>query len=125
MQEGSVLRSYGAMFRQYAVFRGRTDRADYWRAMTVHSILLILLVIVAAVSMDEGFFHLLQLYRLATLVPAYALSARRLHDIGRSGWWSLTAASGVGAVVLMIWLARVGEPDENLFGADPHPVSRY
>ena len=113
------------MFRQYAKFQGRTDRREYWLAMTLHGGIVLLLVLLMIATRETGLARLLELYRLATFVPAYALSARRLHDIGRSGWWSLIAASGIGAIVLIIWLARVGETDENLFGADPHPVCRY
>ena len=125
MREDSVFRCYGNMFRQYATFRGRTDRREYWLAMTLHGGIVLLLFITVIAAQDTGVLRLLQLYRLATFVPVYALSARRLHDIGRSGWWSLIAASGIGAIVLIVWLARVGETDENLFGADPHPVCRY
>ena len=38
-----------------------------------------------------------------TLLPALAVGARRLHDIGRSGWWQLLSLSGIGTLVLIYW----------------------
>ena len=46
---------------------------------------------------------------LAWLCPWIALGARRLHDIGRSGWWSLVALTGVGNILLIVWFCRPGE----------------
>ena len=46
---------------------------------------------------------------LAWLCPWIVLGARRLHDIGRSGWWSLVALTGVGNILLIVWFCRPGE----------------
>ena len=40
---------------------------------------------------------------LALLLPALAVGARRLHDIGRSGWWQLLSLTGIGTLVLIYW----------------------
>ena len=40
---------------------------------------------------------------LALLLPALAVGARRLHDIGRSGWWQLLSLTGIGSLVLIYW----------------------
>lgn len=45
------------------------------------------------------------LLNLALLLPSLAVGARRLHDIGRSGWWQLLVLTGIGAILLIIWWA--------------------
>ena len=120
-----MFRSFGNMFRKYAVFRGRTDRAEYWWAILLYMIIFLMLFIPSATTRDESFMNVLGLFRLGTIVPYYALHTRRLHDIGKSGWWSLLGCNLIGMIVLIVWLSRAGDTDENLFGADPRPVCRY
>lgn len=45
------------------------------------------------------------LLNLALLLPSLAVGARRLHDIGRSGWWQLLVLTGIGIILLIIWWA--------------------
>lgn len=40
---------------------------------------------------------------IALLLPALAVGARRLHDVGRSGWWQLLTLTGIGVLVLIFW----------------------
>lgn len=55
-------------------------------------------------------------WSLGILVPSFALAARRLHDVGRSGWWQLIALTIVGIIPLFIWFVRVGDSDTNKYG---------
>jgi uncharacterized membrane protein YhaH (DUF805 family) len=50
-----------------------------------------------------GFFSAVTL--LILFIPMTSVSTRRLHDIGRSGWWQLIALTGIGVIVLIIWYA--------------------
>ena len=60
------------------------------------------------------------LYSLAALLPGIAVSVRRLHDTGRSGWWMLIALiTVVGAIVLLVFMCLDSPPGENRFGANP------
>jgi uncharacterized membrane protein YhaH (DUF805 family) len=43
------------------------------------------------------------LFSLATLVPALSIGARRLHDIGKSGWWQLIMLTVIGVFLLIYW----------------------
>ena len=61
------------------------------------------------------------LYSLAVLVPGIAVSIRRLHDTGKSGWWNLIAFTVIGIFPLIFFLAQEGDPGENAYG--PAPVS--
>lgn len=69
-------------FANYANFKGRSTRAEYW-----WSILFLFLV-----SFVLSFFRLSLLsllFSLAVLIPNLAILTRRFHDIGKSGWWVL------------------------------------
>jgi len=59
------------------------------------------------------------LYTLALLVPGTAITVRRLHDVGRSGWWFLIAFTGIGAFVLLYWYLQDSHSGSNSWGANP------
>lgn len=57
---------------------------------------------------------------LACLIPMIALSVRRLHDIGKSGWYYLLILIPiVGAIVLIVWWCQDGKIGRNQYGEDP------
>ena len=53
------------------------------------------------------------------LLPSLAVAARRLHDIGRSGWWILIAFTVIGIIPLLIWYVTNAKDDENIYGPNP------
>ena len=77
--------------RQYVGFRGRATRAEFWwwtlGVVVVSIILSILDGILFGFEDDIQIFS--SLFGLAVLLPGLAVTARRLHDTGRSGWWQL------------------------------------
>ena len=53
-------------------------------------------------------------------MPSLAVGSRRLHDIGRSGWWQLLLLIPlVGLIVLIVWWAKEGEQAPNTWGPNP------
>lgn len=60
------------------------------------------------------------LYSFAILIPAIAVSIRRLHDTGRSGWWFLICFIPlIGTIVLFVFMVLDSEPGENQYGPNP------
>ncbi|NLX26725.1 MAG: DUF805 domain-containing protein [Lentisphaerae bacterium] len=60
------------------------------------------------------------IYSLAVLIPGIAVSVRRLHDTGRSGWWLLISFIPlIGAIVLIVFMATDGAPGDNQYGTNP------
>jgi uncharacterized membrane protein YhaH (DUF805 family) len=53
------------------------------------------------------------------LVPAIAISVRRLHDVDRTGWWLLIKITIIGIVWVLFWYCNKGTTGRNRFGADP------
>ena len=93
---------------QYATYSGRAKRSEFWWFFLVQ-----VLVRVAA-SMQGDVIN--GIASLALLLPALAVGARRLHDIGRTGWWQLLLLSGIGFLVLLYWWVQPGEGAGNIYG---------
>ena len=101
--------------RQYVGFAGRATRAEYWwwvlGIVVMHILLSTLDGIIFGFEPDS--VRLLDpLFGLATLLPSLAVTARRLHDIGRTGWWQLAwivlGILGVVPVMVGVVLALLG-----------------
>lgn len=114
---------YIEVLKKYAVFSGRAQRAEYW-----YFILFNFLVSMALILIDSvigpltyggvGLFH--SVYALAVLLPSIAVLVRRLHDIGRTGWWFFIGLVPlVGFIVLLVFTVTDSEPGENIYGPNP------
>ena len=68
---------------------------------------------------QEGLLSVL--FKLATLIPGFALGARRLHDINKRGWWLLMRLIVwlvIPMIFLLVWAARRGDNGPNKYGLD-------
>lgn len=81
-------------FKKYAEFNGRAHRAEFW-----WWVLFVFILSWGGQIISQSFGTLVS---LITLLPSLAVAARRLHDIGRSGWWQL-----VGFIPVLGWLVMV------------------
>ena len=89
-------------FRKCADFKGRASRSEYWWFA-----LFVVLVSIAAGLLGDAANALVT---LALLLPYIAVSARRLHDVGRSGWWQLVwYIPLIGLLVMIIWCVQDSE----------------
>ena len=52
------------------------------------------------------------IFNLIVFLPFLSVSIRRLHDIGRSGWWYLIILTGIGSILLFYWWASVEKNEE-------------
>ena len=63
-------------------------------------------------------------FSLATLIPTLAVSVRRLHDTGRSGWWLLLSLIPlIGAIVLLVFFVQDSAAGDNAHGPNPKAVA--
>lgn len=109
---------YLKVLKQYADFKGRARRSEYWYFALVNAIISFVLGIVdSAIGSETGFIG--GIYSLFVLVPSLAVAVRRLHDTNRSGWWMLIALTGIGIFVLLYWYILEGDQGRNEYGADP------
>ena len=81
--------------KDYATFKGRVGRRPYWLFVGVLSVLLIALllleefVVLSNREVGEVFGFLVGISAAIVFLPLIAISVRRLHDVGKSGWWLL------------------------------------
>jgi uncharacterized membrane protein YhaH (DUF805 family) len=112
---------YLTVLRRYAEFTGRARRKEYWMFALVNTVVWLVLYMVGKASLV--LLILLAVYGLAVLVPSLAVTVRRLHDTGRSGWWCLISfVPFVGAIVLIVFLCQDSEAGSNAWGANPKVV---
>ena len=106
---------YFEVLKKYSVFDGRAHRTEYWMFVLVNVIISFVLEMVLG---DPGVLAVL--YSLAVLVPSIAVSVRRLHDIGRSGWWLLVGVIPVvGGIVLLVFAVQDSQLGDNQYGPNP------
>jgi uncharacterized membrane protein YhaH (DUF805 family) len=112
---------YLDVLKKYAVFSGRARRTEYWMFFLFNIIIVIAIGVVESIIGSPGVIGLL--YSLAVLLPGIAVSIRRLHDTGRTGWWMLVALVPViGAIVLLIFMIQDSKPGTNQYGANPKGI---
>lgn len=103
---------YLEVLKKYAVFNGRAPRKEYWYFTLFNFIVFIVLAII------ERSFVLSTIYYFAVLIPHTAVGVRRLHDIGKSGWWlSIAFIPLIGAILLILDLAKDSQPGKNQYGS--------
>src|SRR4030095_12645452 len=84
---------YLEVWKKFAVFQGRSRRKEYWlfALFNVLAIAVLTLIdtMIGTFNMQAGVGVLSGVYCIAVLLPSLAVGVRRLHDIGKSGWWLL------------------------------------
>jgi uncharacterized membrane protein YhaH (DUF805 family) len=88
-------------FSKYFVFEGRATRPEFWW-FTLFQVI----VNIAAMYVPEVVGLVIG---LAVGIPGITVGTRRLHDIGKSGWWQLLTLTGIGILVLIYWWVQPSE----------------
>jgi uncharacterized membrane protein YhaH (DUF805 family) len=112
-------------FKRYVDFSGRSARSEFWWwtlfVFVINCVFQLLEMIVGGPlsSMYGIVSGLSLLVSLGLFLPGLAVTIRRLHDTGRSGWWVLIALTIIGLIPLIIWYATRGTVGDNQYGPDP------
>ena len=141
-RSGGLRESVSVCLSKYFDFTGRASRSEYWWWFLF---IILLSVPVTFVTVGYNMPWLYGLFVLSMTLPTLAVGARRLHDLGRTGWWQAAAPSllGVAAavgserkfgsgpdttgpllnaaaffiiIVVLIFCARHGDPSDNKYG---------
>ena len=107
---------YLKCLKQYADLSGRARRKEYWMFYLFNTIIGVALMCIDSIT---GLGVLYTLYMLAVLVPGLAVCVRRLHDLGKSGWWILICLIPLAGLILLYWSCKEGQRTTNQWGADP------
>ena len=132
---------------RYAQFNGRASRSEFWYFALFSLIISIIFAVLdsvlgtgytyevatnslatatteaASVSVTQTIGYLQSFYALAVMIPTIAISIRRLHDLGKSGWWILLGViplvNLIGIFVLLFFYVQDSQPGENEYGPNP------
>lgn len=116
---------------KYAKFDGRARRKEYWMFQLFYYLIMAVVFLVfgmlTAVTGSEAFMTIALgiyfLFVLALLLPMLAVTVRRLHDIGKSGWWILISfVPYIGPIVLLVFCCLDSESGANKYGPNPKGV---
>ena len=115
------------VFENYANFNGRARRSEYWYFALMNLIILVIATVLDSVlgfnfaPLPYGYLYVL--VALATFIPGLAVAVRRLHDVGKSGWfYFIVLIPIVGAIWLLVLFFTEGNKGENQYGSDPKDV---
>ncbi|NOY90312.1 MAG: DUF805 domain-containing protein [Deltaproteobacteria bacterium] len=101
---------YIKALKNYATFSGRASRSDYWYFILVN------MIVSFVIGFIGGLIHVPAiggLYSLAVLLPSIAVGVRRMHDVGKSGWFLLIPLYNLFLAI------TAGTSGPNDYGADP------
>ena len=119
---------YLGALKKYATFRGRARRKEYWTFVLVTFIFTIMAVYIdgllfGTTSQDSGYGIVYGLFSLIMLLPGLAVLVRRLHDVGKSGWWIfISLIPVIGSIWLLLLLLTDSQPTENQYGLSPKMI---
>ncbi len=115
-----------ALMNNYVNFNGRASRSEYWWFFLFTMILQFIalpidIVVLGYDMMDPGAIQIVgTIAGLALFLPSLCVLVRRLHDLGKSGWWFLIALIPfLGIIVLLVFMVTEGEQLPNQYGEVP------
>lgn len=104
---------YLKAIKQYADFSGRARRKEYWMFFLFNMIFSYGTVILSAALDVPALMFLAVIYVFATLIPGIAVAVRRMHDVGKSGWYALIPYYNLYLCCMN------SEMGDNQYGSDP------
>lgn len=109
-------------YNNYTNFGGRSSRSAYWWWIIAVSAIAFTIGfcegLTGAYDYDNDYGAISTLFSLVNIIPGLALITRRLHDVGRSGWWYLIVLTVVGIIPFLYWVCKKGDTGPNKYGED-------
>jgi len=147
LQERKTTMLYFEPWKKYATFSGRARRSEFWVFMLINNVIAFILwgitmkgaatyAHAVAEAAQQGMpapaysggspmiVGLLILFSLIILLPSLAVSVRRLHDTGRSGWFFfLGFIPIVGGIIMLVLYCIDSQAGDNQYGSNPKGVA--
>ncbi|WP_304716891.1 MULTISPECIES: DUF805 domain-containing protein [Neisseria] len=112
--------------KRYAQFSGRASRREFWGFALFSVVVEIAILFVAGImfeinkSLGSIFGLLCWLFVIALVIPHLSVGVRRLHDIGKSGWWFLIVLVPlIGPIWLIVLCCQASVNEDNQWGGLP------
>ena len=100
---------------QYNDYTGRANRPQFWYFFLFVFIITFVLAFIDTLLFGRSLLSLI--FSLATLVPNVCLGIRRLHDLGKPGWWYwIFLVPFIGSIILLVLFCLPGENKANAYG---------
>src|SRR6478735_10370542 len=114
---GFCMKWYLHVLKNYRTFQGRATRKEYWMFVLFNFIMWCVLSAIELITDMPPFLRIV--YLVAVFIPSLAVTARRLHDIGRSSWWYLiNFVPVIGGIWLLILFCQRSEVTANIYDTD-------
>ncbi|MFD9727063.1 DUF805 domain-containing protein [Streptomyces sp. NPDC059072] len=115
---GGLVHYYTDVLKKYVVFSGRARRQEVWMFILCNWLVeAVVLTVDWVIGLN---FILYGVYTLAILLPVVGLAVRRLHDLGKSGWWYLiNFVPIIGWIWMIVLMATEGDRGTNAYGPSP------
>jgi len=119
---------YFKVLAHYFDFKGRARRREYWMSRFVFLMIILifsLLILILSLTYDDVedsdiIFTLFGLFIFLHIIPFYAVTVRRLHDIGKSGWFIFINLVPIfGNLIFLVNMLSDSEKGENKYGPNP------
>ena len=98
-------------FSKYGTFDGQASKGEFWYwflfALICGGVATIIDIFIIGIPV-ESYGPTYWIISLVLFLPTLSVGARRLHDVGKSGWWQLIGLTGIGLIPLIIWWASDG-----------------
>jgi len=104
---------YLNVLKNYAGFEGRARRKEYWIFFLFNMLIGYGLLILATIADLPVLMFAAMLYFLGVLIPSIAVAIRRMHDVGKSGWYSIVP------IYSLILACIEGDKGDNQYGDNP------
>ncbi|TMM56249.1 DUF805 domain-containing protein [Maribacter algarum] len=104
---------YLKVLKQYADFKGRARRKEYWMFFLFNIIISYGITFIALGLEMPELSIVSTIYSLAVLIPGIAVGVRRMHDVGKSGWYLLIP------IYSLILACTDSEEGPNKWGPNP------
>jgi len=104
------------VIKQYADFNGRARRKEYWMFTLIFMIIYYALTFLVIALEMPTLGILLAIFALGLLVPSIAVAVRRMHDVGKSGWYVLIP------IYSFILAVTDSQPGPNEYGENPKGI---
>lgn len=126
MKKLSLFDYFVKCYKEYANFEGRARRREFWGFMLFWYIIYLAVYGFFMLAFKDDAFMMIVgmvicfLLAIASIVPQLAVSVRRLHDIGKSGWYYfVNFIPLIGSIWLLVMFCTDSEPSENKYGKNP------
>ena len=124
VKNNNLWESYVLFWKNFATFSGRTRRRDYWQVVLMNILIGIIFAILGKIPLIGAIAGIASvILSVASIIPGLAICIRRLHDIGKSGWFYLMILIPLaGPIIMLVFLCTDSKPGANEYGENPKGI---